>query len=603
MGSKFKILKGLKTNLPSASAATDGNVYYTTDESKFYINYIDSNNKPQQKVLNAGMADKLAAARTIALSGDVSGSATFDGSGNITITTTVADSSHNHAASNITSGTLDAARLPLATTSAFGAIKVGSNLSISSGTLSVPAASGSVAGVTIVYPAASCTTFSSDSGTVTPLAVQKGAKMFSITRPSSSTNKAIVRYSNTTGDVQDSKILIEDVTNTADKSKTAQILSIPAEGGKKMVYGYCTDQVDGTSFIGGVFDANATSFPYSAGLAIGGTSGNLLWKGKKVAITDDIPGYGTAAPAANGTASAGSATTISRSDHVHPLQTTVSGNAGTATKLATARTISLTGDVSGSASFDGSANASITATVADNSHNHNFANLGQGYGTCSTAASTAAKEVTLANYVLQPGGIVVVKFTNSVPANATLNANSQGAKSIYYRGKAIVGGLINAGEFATFIYDGTYYHLINIDRDRFFTTLVPYGTQITASESAPTDLNSTVYLKVGNYFCSANAQAQYISNLPKAKTAFMMQVYSPLSQTVDDETGTWKYRLRKIIFYTGEEYSQYCYTDGTAGNWHYGDWKKVATSADVKVTADQAIHFSITSDGILQVTY
>lgn len=85
--------------------------------------------------------------------------------------------------------------------------------------------------------------------------------------------------------------------------------------------------------------------------------------------------YGTSAPNANGAASAGSASTVSRSDHVHPLQTTVSGNAGTATKLATARTISLTGDVTGSVSFDGSANASITATVADDSHNHTIANI------------------------------------------------------------------------------------------------------------------------------------------------------------------------------------------------------------------------------------
>ena len=140
-----------------------------------------------------------------------------------------------------------------------------------------------------VYTASQCTSYTSDSGTCTPLAVQNGAKKFAITRPSSSTNKAITRYSNTTGDVQDSKIVIEDVTNTKDSSKKAQVISIPAEGGKKMVYGYCTDQVDGTSFIGGVFDASATSYPYAQGLAIGGTSGNLLWKGTKVATTSDIP--------------------------------------------------------------------------------------------------------------------------------------------------------------------------------------------------------------------------------------------------------------------------------------------------------------------------
>ena len=188
-----------------------------------------------------------------------------------------AASSHNHSASNITSGTIDTARLP--------------------------AASGTSAGITIVYPAASCTTFSSDSGTVTPLAVQKGAKMFSITRPSTATEKAIVRYSNTDGDVQNSKIIIEDVTNTRDTSKTANVIAIPAEGNKKMVYGYCTDQIDGTSFIGGVFDADATEYPYSAGLAIGGTSGNLLWKGAKVATVSDIPsvGNGTVTIKQNGT--------------------------------------------------------------------------------------------------------------------------------------------------------------------------------------------------------------------------------------------------------------------------------------------------------------
>ena len=53
-----------------------------------------------------------------------------------------------------------------------------------------------------------------------------------------------------------------------------------------------------------------------------------------------------------------------------------SGNAATATKLQTARTISLTGDVTGSGTFDGSNDLSIAATVADNSHNHTYVKLG-----------------------------------------------------------------------------------------------------------------------------------------------------------------------------------------------------------------------------------
>jgi len=80
------------------------------------------------------------------------------------------------------------------------------------------------------------------------------------------------------------------------------------------------------------------------------------------------------------------------------------------------------------------------------------ASLGQGYGTCSTAEATAAKAVTLSSYSLTTGGVVSVKFTYAVPANATLNVNAKGAKAIYYRGAAIPAGIIKAGDTATFQY-------------------------------------------------------------------------------------------------------------------------------------------------------
>ena len=51
------------------------------------------------------------------------------------------------------------------------------------------------------------------------------------------------------------------------------------------------------------------------------------------------------------------------------------GTAAAATKLATARTISLGGDCSGSASFNGTTNITINATVKDDSHNHTIANI------------------------------------------------------------------------------------------------------------------------------------------------------------------------------------------------------------------------------------
>lgn len=351
-------------------------------------------------------------------------------------------------------------------------------------------------------------------------------------------------------------------------------------------------------------------------------------------------------PKVAGTAAVGSETAkFARGDHVHPAQTSVSGNAGTATKLETARTISLTGDVTGSASFDGSANASITATVADNSHNHSASNitsgtlaaarlpaattsaqgamsaadktrvddlykriagyavtagttsaytatitgvtlthgtmialrfnatnaknatldvnslgakpiyykgaaitasrapanavmllvydtdqvstgawhcvysydanstysnasLGQGYATCSTAAATVAKTASLSSYALTTGGIVAVKFTYDVPANATLNINSKGAKAIYYKGAAITDKVIKAGDTATFIYS-TQYHLISIDSGGSALTSDPREAEGEAPELSAVPINAD---SLGGILASEYATKEWVLN-------------------------------------------------------------------------------------------
>lgn len=104
--------------------------------------------------------------------------------------------------------------------------------------------------------------------------------------------------------------------------------------------------------------------------------------------------------------------------------------------------------------------------VNDYDSNTTYSNvsLGQGYSTCSTKEATTAKTVSLSSYALTTGGVVVIKFTNAVPENATLNINSKGAKAIYYRGAKITAGIIGAGDTAAFIYNGTYYHLFAIDK-------------------------------------------------------------------------------------------------------------------------------------------
>ena len=102
----------------------------------------------------------------------------------------------------------------------------------------------------------------------------------------------------------------------------------------------------------------------------------------------------------------------------------------------------------------------------DANSTYSNASLGQGYATQSNNTTTATTAITaaLSSYSLGTGGIVAVKFDDfAVPANATLNVNSKGAKNIYYNGSAITAGVIGKGDIGVFIYDGTQYHLIGCD--------------------------------------------------------------------------------------------------------------------------------------------
>ena len=99
----------------------------------------------------------------------------------------------------------------------------------------------------------------------------------------------------------------------------------------------------------------------------------------------------------------------------------------------------------------------------DDDSTYSNASLGQGYGTQSNSAAATAITASISSYDLTIGGIVSIKFTYDVPASATLNINSNGAKAIYNKGAAITDGIIKGGDIATFIYDGTHYQLLSVD--------------------------------------------------------------------------------------------------------------------------------------------
>lgn len=104
---------------------------------------------------------------------------------------------------------------------------------------------------------------------------------------------------------------------------------------------------------------------------------------------------------------------------------------------------------------------------------------------------------------------------------------------------------------------------------RFTRSLLPVGTSIPAKAN----LNTKTYLKIGKYYCSLNADAKTITNCP-VNVAFSMEVFNPLGTNVDDEdTKGYTYRLRVLTQYdTGQQYMQFCRTNGTPGTWTYDSW-------------------------------
>lgn len=93
------------------------------------------------------------------------------------------------------------------------------------------------------------------------------------------------------------------------------------------------------------------------------------------------------------------------------------------------------------------------------------------------------------------------------------------------------------------------------------------------------NLNTVDYIHQGRYYCDDDEVVATYQNCPTTEP-FMMEVISPISPNVDDETtGVWVYRLRKILTISGRIFFQYVYSQDTAGIFTYGYWDEVVTSA------------------------
>lgn len=244
--------------------------------------------------------------------------------------------------------------------------------------------------------------------------------------------------------------------------------------------------------------------------------------------------------------------------HNYAGSSSAGGAANSANKLTTARTITLSGDASGSVSFDGSGNVTLPVAIVDDSHNHIISNIDGlqdaldnisagsvssaskwttarningmsidgsanrfNYGTCSTAAGTAAKTVACTGFTLATGSEITVKFTvTNTASSPTLNVNSTGAKAIYYNGAAITAGYLKANKTYTFRYNGTQYDLVgDIDTNTTYS-LSSFGVTATAAELNKLDGVTATATEL-NYVdgVTSNIQTQLNGKLSTSGTA------------------------------------------------------------------------------------
>lgn len=188
------------------------------------------------------------------------------------------------------------------------------------------------------------------------------------------------------------------------------------------------------------------------------------------------------------------------------------------------------------------------------------------FGTCSTAASTATKEVSITSgtFTLEAGATVAVSFSNKNTANSpTLKVGSTDAKNIFVRGTKITSGsnrdMLNGT--VLFIYDGTQYHLIGNYYDSTYSGFVCGYCNTNAGTAAKEVFATNYYPSIGNVilvrFNSPNSAAGALTLKAGGVTAPIVWngTLTASGSTSEIPAGTWP------CTYDGTNW--YVWTDGT----------------------------------------
>ena len=189
-----------------------------------------------------------------------------------------------------------------------------------------------------------------------------------------------------------------------------------------------------------------------------------------------------------------------------------------------------------------------------------------GYGTCATAAATAAKVATISDtsWTLKVGTIIGIKYTNSNSAGSsttpvTLNVNSTGAKNIWYNNAKYTGTSTSICGYANrvlfYMYDGTYWVWMNMGSLDGNSNTVPSFQIETAAATAAKVGTCTNYSLLANSYSHANIRYSNTS-----KTALTLNVNSKGAKPIyinGAASSTSNYTLPAgtyIVYYDGTNY-------------------------------------------------
>ena len=188
------------------------------------------------------------------------------------------------------------------------------------------------------------------------------------------------------------------------------------------------------------------------------------------------------------------------------------------------------------------------------------------FGTCSTAAATAAKVITITDtaWNLKVGNIIGVKFTvTNTASSCTLNVNESGAKSIWYNTSAYTSTSGNicgtANRLIYYIYDGTYWCWLGSGLESNDNT-IPASISYTAAATAAKTASHSQYAATKGYtlvtFQYANTAASALTLNINGKGAKPIYINGTASSASNYTLPAGCY----LTYYDGTNY--YIRTDG-----------------------------------------